>query len=82
MFLAYIYHLVKFGDLMSCISKDIFKNVPGLYTNSHHGIPDLVNHGMVKIQKIKYLENRSQHFYKIILLTCASDDKFREVIIL
>ena len=53
------------------------------YTNSHHGITDLVNHGIVKIQKIKYLENRSQLFYEIIiLLTCASDDTIREVIIL
>ena len=26
--LAYIYQLAKFGDLMSCGSKDIFKNVP------------------------------------------------------
>ena len=28
--LAYIYHLAKFGDFMSCGSKDIFKNVPCL----------------------------------------------------
>ena len=27
---AYIYQLAKFGDLMSCVSKDIFKNAPCL----------------------------------------------------
>ena len=26
--LAYIYQLAQFGDLMSCGSKDIFKNAP------------------------------------------------------
>ena len=30
MVLAYIYQLAKFGDLMSCGSKDILKNVPFL----------------------------------------------------
>ena len=28
--LAYIYQLAKFGDLVSCVSKDIFKTVPCL----------------------------------------------------
>ena len=27
---AYIYQLAKFSDLMSCVSKDIFKNGPSL----------------------------------------------------
>ena len=30
MALAYIYHLAKFDDFMSCGSKDIFKNAPCL----------------------------------------------------
>ena len=39
----------KFGNLMSCGLKDIFKNVS--CTNIHHDITDLVNHGMVKNTK-------------------------------
>ena len=26
-------------------------------TNTHHGVTDLLNHGIVKIQKLEYLEN-------------------------
>ena len=47
--LAYIYQLTKYGDLMSCGSKDIFKNIS--YTNSYHDFTDLVNHEMVKNTK-------------------------------
>ena len=28
--LAYIYQLAKFGDLMSCVLKDVLKNAPCL----------------------------------------------------
>ena len=34
-------------------------------TNTHHDVTDLVNHGMVKKQKLEYLENRTQLFYEI-----------------
>ena len=44
-------------------------------TYTYHGITDFVNHGIVKIQKFKYLENVSQLLYEIKkFLTCASDD--------
>ena len=46
--LACIYQLTKFGDLMSCDSKDIFKMHPVSCTNTRHDVTDLVNHGMVK----------------------------------
>ena len=26
-------------------------------TNTHHGVTDLLNHGIVKIQKLEYLED-------------------------
>ena len=72
--------MAKFGDLMSCGSK----MHPVSFTNPHHDIPDLVNHGDgLKIQKFKYLENGSQLFYKIKkLLARASGDTFWEVIVL
>ena len=57
---AYIYQLTKFGDFMSCGSKDIFKNACYLIcTNAHHDVTDLVNHEMLKIQKLEYLENET-----------------------
>ena len=40
--LAYIYQLVKSDDLMSCGSKDVFKN---------HNVTKLVNHEIVKNTK-------------------------------
>ena len=52
--LAYIYQMTKFGDLMSCVSKDIVKNAPCLthvLINTHHDVIDLSNHGMVRITK-------------------------------
>ena len=50
--LVYIYQLTKFGDLMSCGSKDIYsKMYPVSRTNTHHGVIDLVNHGMFKNTK-------------------------------
>ena len=44
---------------MNCGSKDIFKNAPISCTNTNHDVTDLVNHGMVKIQKLDYLENET-----------------------
>ena len=49
--LAHIYQLTKYGDLMSCGSKDIFKNAPYLVTNTHHDFTDFVNPEMVKNTK-------------------------------
>ena len=47
--LAYIYQLIEFGDLMSCGSKDIFKNASGSF----------------EIQKLEYLENGTKLFCEI-----------------
>ena len=44
--LASICQLAKFGDLMRCGSKDVFKNTP-----MHHDVIDLLNHGMAKDTK-------------------------------
>ena len=49
--LTYTYQLAKFGDPMSCGSKDIFKNAPVSSNNTIHDVTDLVNHGMVKNKK-------------------------------
>ena len=48
--------------LMSCGSKDIFKNAPCTYT--HHGITNLVNHGMVKNTKDRTSWERNTTFLK------------------
>ena len=46
-------------------------------TNNHYDVTGLVNHEMLKIRKLRYLENRTERFYEIKkILTCASDDKF------
>ena len=42
---------------MSLCSEDVFKMVPVSCTNTHHEITDLVNHEMVKIHKLEYLDN-------------------------
>ena len=57
---------------------------PGSCTNTHHGITDLVNHGMVKNTKTWIsLESETKLFYEIKkFLTYASDDTFWEVIFL
>ena len=47
MALAYIYQLTKFGDLMSCGSKEHFVSC----TNTHHDVTDFVNLGIVKNTK-------------------------------
>ena len=52
---------------------------PVLYSNTHHDVTGLVNHGMTKIKTHKpiYLENGTQFSYEIKkFLTCASDDTF------
>ena len=33
--------------------------------NDLHGVTDLVNHGLFKIQKVEYLENRTKLFFEI-----------------
>ena len=33
-------------------------------TNTHRDVTDLVNHGMVKIQTLEYLENGTSFFYE------------------
>ena len=43
---ASIYQSTKFGGLMSCGSKDIFKMHPISCTNTYHDVTDLVNHEM------------------------------------
>ena len=59
-----MHQLAKSGDLMSCGSKDIFKNAPGLmyqYSSS----------------KLEYLENGTYLFYeRKKFLTRTSDDSF------
>ena len=37
---------------------------PVLCTNTHYDVTDLVNHGMVKVQKLEYLENGTYFFYE------------------
>ena len=49
--------MTKLRGLMSCGSRDIFRNVPCLMYYTHHDVTDLENHGMVKIQKLEHLEN-------------------------
>ena len=57
--LAYIYQLVKFGDLISLVQKIYRKMHSVSCTNTHHGIIDMVNQAMVKIQTLEYVENRT-----------------------
>ena len=45
--IAYIYQLVKLSDFMSYGSKYLS------CTNTHRDVTDLVNHGMVKIEKLE-----------------------------
>ena len=51
--LVYIYQLVKFGDLLSCSSKNIFKNIL-----SHQGCPLLFYE-----KKLGYLGEIKRYFY-------------------
>ena len=57
--------MAKFGDLMTCVSKDIFKNTP-----SHVLVLIMTSHiwsnmGWFKIQKLEYYENGTKHFSEI-----------------
>ena len=45
--LVYIYQLAKFGYLMSCGSKNIFKNKPCLMNCTHHDVINLGNNEIV-----------------------------------
>ena len=46
-------------------------------TNTHHDVTDLVNNGVVKIQKLGYLDNGTKLFHETKnFLTCASDGTF------
>ena len=44
--------MAKFGDSLSCGSKDILKIHLVSFTNTHRDVTDLINHGMVKNTKI------------------------------
>ena len=69
---------------MSFDSKDMWKMDLVSYTNTHHDVTDFVNRGMVKITKTWLSrENGISLFCEIKkFLTCVSDDKFGEVIVL
>ena len=61
--LVCIYQLAKFRDLLSCGSKDIFKNAT--CTNSHLDVTDIVNHGVVKNIILRTEHNFSmEHFLR------------------
>ena len=51
---------------------------PVTLTNTRHDVTDLVNHGMVEIQKLEYLENGTYQDITFLrkkkFLACASDD--------
>ena len=49
---AHSYQLAKFGDLMSCGSKDILKKYHVSCTNTHQDVTYLLNYRMVKNTKI------------------------------
>ena len=85
--LANIYQFAEFGDLLSCGSKDIFKNAPSnvliVMWRHRFGMVKNANHGMVKNAKLQYLENGTELLYEIKkILTCVSDEAFWEVIVL
>ena len=51
--------------------------LPVSCTNTPHDVTDFLNHGIVKIKKLEYLENETYLFCKIKkFLACASDDTF------
>ena len=56
---------------------------PASCTNTHPDVTDLINNGMLKKQKLEYLQNETQLFFETKkFLTCATDDTFSEVIVL
>ena len=71
--LVYIYQLTKFGNLMSCGSKDIHSKMhPVTCTNTRHDVTDFVNHGMVKYSKtwISWKRNITFLWSKKIINLC------------
>ena len=54
---VYVNQLAKFGDLISLVQKIYWKMHPVSCANTHQHVIDLVNHGMIKIQKLECLEN-------------------------
>ena len=79
-FLAYIYQLTKFGGLMSCGSKDIFKNAPCLiyeYSSWSHRFSKSWSSQKYKNLNIVRTEYETKKF-----LTYASDNTFWKVIVL
>ena len=64
------------------VQKIYSKMHPVTYTNTHHDITDLVNHGMVENTKTWISWKQLSFFYEIKkFLTCALDDTFAEVIV-
>ena len=63
--------LPKFDDLISCGSKDIYlKMHPVSWADTHHDVTDLLNHRMVKMQKVKHRENGTEFFNKKVFNLC------------
>ena len=57
----YLYQMIKFGEVMSCRSKDIFKNASS-GANTHHDVTDLVSQWHLL---------RSYHFEAVVVFnTC------------
>ena len=56
--------MAKFGDFMSCSSKDIFKNAPCLMYYTHRDVTDLINHVMVKNKKTWISWKRTEIFLR------------------
>ena len=75
--------MAKFGDLMSCGSKDILKKHLVPCNNTHHDVTDLANHGMAKNTETWISPERNITFlWNKKSLTYASDDTFLKVIVL
>ena len=70
--LVYNYLLTKFGDLMSCGSKDNSEMHPVSCFNTHHDVTELVNHRMVENTKtwISWEQNITFLWNKKILNLC------------
>ena len=75
--LVYIYQLAKFGDLMSCGSKDIYSKMhPVSCSNAYHDVTNLVNHKWLKIKKnlniLRTKQNlfeKSKFFWPVLYIT-------------
>ena len=62
--LYYIYQMAKFGVVQKIYSK----MHPILFTNTHHDVTDLLNHGMLK--NIIFLQNKSYCFVAETTFRC------------